>query len=520
MPHICGYMPHQLPDSLRALLDPRAYPHPVGLVELVETHISWVLLAGAFAYKLKRPVCFPFVDQREPAQRRHLCEEELRLNRRFAPQLYLDVVPVMFRAGRVCIGGDGDAIEYAVRMRRFERSEELDELLRSGRIDPDELEAFGRALAQKHAELPCVAAQEAWGTAAAIRALVMRNFAEARDAMVEIGAGEAFDALRLEGALRDRLDRIAVRLDERRAQGRVRECHGDLHARNIVRIQGALVAFDCIEFEPAFRWIDVADEASLLKSDLESRGCTPAAWAFWNGYLEQSGDFDAHVVLGLYQAHRALVRAKVAAITLRGLRERPSGSDSLRGECSALLACAQRVLEPRTPRLVLMSGLSGSGKTWLARRVARARGLVHVRSDVERHRVPAVAPGADPYSALQVQAVYQRLEECADLALRAGFDTLVDATFLQRAERARFRRLAGDCGVGLLMLQCHAPLPILEARLLVRAREGKDPSEADTAVLARQRQRAEAVTVDEDIRCVAVPTERDDALAIALAALG
>lgn len=513
-------MSPSLSEDLRALLEPCAYPGEVTSVALIETHISWVLLAGAFAYKIKRPVHYPFVDQRQLSQRRWLCEEELRLNRRFAPELYLDVVAVTREAAGLRIGGSGEAIEYAVRMRRFDRDAELDALLRSGGIAPEELARFGQHLAQLHAQLPRASEHDPWGAAPAVRDLVLRNLEEARAAAAQIG--EDFGANRLEAGLRSAWMRAAEALELRRAQGCVRECHGDLHARNLVRLHGELVAFDCIEFEPAFRWIDVADETALLQVDLEARGCATHAWAFWNAYLTQSGDYAAHAVLDLYKAHRALVRAKVAALNLHGRTDEETLA--LRREFHALIDRARQALSARPRSLVLMSGLSGSGKSWLGLRVARHAGLVHVRSDIERKRLaglPAAArsgsaPGGGLYGEARTREVYARLLECARAILDGGYGALIDATFLRHEERADFQRLAAAQGVPLLVLQCRAPEAVLRARLAERAQAGTDPSEADARVLDWQIARQEPVTAQEGPQCIELWTDRGDPLTTAL----
>ncbi len=263
-------MSARLPEHLAALLAPRAYPHPVGELRLVETHISWVLLTGEFAYKIKRPVCFAFVDLRSRERRTHFCQEELRLNRRFAPELYLEVCAITLQAGEARIGGTGEAIEYAVKMRQFPHDEELDELLVQGRIDPRELAAFGRELALVHSRLPVATPSVPWGDPGAIRAAILKNLEEcAQSSAVFAGTSAVRELVPSMGRGLDAASRCMA---ERRQAGRVRECHGDLHSANIVRLRSRLVAFDCMEFEPAFRWIDVADEVAFLLVDLEARG--------------------------------------------------------------------------------------------------------------------------------------------------------------------------------------------------------------------------------------------------------
>ena len=514
-----------LPNDLRALLEARAYPHTADSVTLLETHISWVLLVGEFAYKIKRPVRFPFVDQRSLERRQFFCHEEVRLNRRFAPTLYLDVVNITLLNGEARMGGEGDAVEYAVRMRRFDSAQELDRLLANHGVEPSELAQFGRRLAELHARMPRASSTDPWGRPAAVRALILRNFDETLQAARAVGSAGEVETLR--AALSQKLDSTGACLRLRREAGFVREGHGDLHTRNIARIEGRLLAFDCTEFEPSFRWIDVADEAALLLVDLEARGWPLHANAFWNGYLEQSGDYGAHCALDLYKAHRALVRAKVAALT--SVSSTPSSQPPpLLEEHRTLLDRARHALAPRKVMLLLIGGLSGSGKTWLARRIAPRLQMIHVRSDAERKRLGGLelaAPsgsdlGQGLYSSAMTDAAYQRLTECSETILTSGYSALIDATFLRRAERQGFVVLASRLGVRLGMIHCRAELPVLRVRLADRQRSGVDASEAEASVLDWQLQRVEPIEADEGIEVIEIDTSRPELIAFAEAEIG
>ncbi len=508
-----------LPNSLRGLLAPQAYPHAVQEVELIETHVSWVLLAGEFAYKIKRPVQYAFIDLRDPARRNLLCEEELRLNRRFAPQLYLEVCRVADDGGAAriaCGGGVGATLEYAVRMRRFQARDELDRVLARGEVEPRELEAFGRHLAILHAGLPTAAAQSPWGRPADVQALIVRNLLECAESSAVFGAAESVLALRdgLERSLRS----AAASMVMRRASGHVRECHGDLHARNIVRLEGRLVAFDCLEYEPAFRWIDVADEVAFLSSDLAARGCPLHAHAFVSGYLARSGDYALCRVSRLYEAHRALVRAKIAALSAASAPERERGP--LRREHERLIDHASRSLASHAAVLLLMCGLSGSGKTWLAQRLAERLQAVHVRSDLERKRragldelartQSGIASGL--YSIAMSAAVYADLERAAEDILAGGYPVIIDAALLRREQRARFAELGIRRGMRSRLVYCEAPVETLRARIAARALSGRDPSEADAAVLDWQLAHFEQPQPDEPLEVIRVETAEPEAL--------
>lgn len=375
-----SYGSGKFPERWLALLGHRGFSHPVQRVELVVTHMSWVLLTGEFAYKIKRPVQYDFVDMRSLTQRKYFCEQELLLNRRFAPDIYLEVCQIVMVGGEARMGGYGPAVEYAVRMRQFVREQELDRLLDSGQVAPSELEAFGADMADIHAGLPSAGGEAAAGECLRIRALLLRNLHETASAAKAFGECEEIEGL--EAAITQRLQGLESCLSSRRELKRVRECHGDLHTRNVVRQSTGLVAFDCMEFEPAFRWIDVAEDIALLLVDLEALGYVDHAHAFLSGYLARGGDYQACRILDLYMAHRALVRAKVSALTVT------SGADAdKRASCycefSRLVRCARNCLTKRSPILLVMCGLSGSGKSWLGMRLAQRLRLIHLRSDTE-----------------------------------------------------------------------------------------------------------------------------------------
>jgi uncharacterized protein len=513
-----------LPPHLCALLHPQAYPHPVGEVQLIETHVSWVLLAGEFAYKIKRPVQYPFIDLRDSERRRFLCEEELRLNRRFAPELYLEVSCITSDDGRARIAGEGALLESAVRMRRFDGEDALDRLLARFQVAHGELEAFGRQLADIHAGLPVAPTGSAWGRPAAIQALLARNLDECAGAARVFGAEDAVIGLRR--PLQDCLALAAQTMAARWANGRIRECHGDLHSRNVVRLGTRLVPFDCLEYEPAFRWIDVADEVAFLASDLCARQRPSHAHAFVSGYLAQSGDYPACRLLRLYEAHRALVRAKIAALSAADSGGH-SDLETLREEHGKLVALASRKLARHAPVLLLMCGLSGSGKTWMARQLAERLLAVHVRSDVERKRGAGLDAlvrsrsdvAAGLYSSGTSAQVYDDLARAAEDILQGGLTAVIDATFLRREQRTRFAQLGARMGVLVRLIHCEAPVHILRARIAARTVSGNDPSEADESVLDWQLSRFELPKADEAVAPIRIQTAEPGALEKALCAV-
>ena len=507
------------PEHLQSLLHPRAYPHPVQAVQLVETNISWILLTGEFAYKIKRPVHFPFVDLRSAERREFLCHEEVRLNRRFASELYLGVSQITSGEGEARIDGSGLVIEHAVRMRQFRREDELDRLLETLSIAPAELAAFGRDLACIHATLPVAEPEQTWGRPVATRALILENVEECAQAATVFGTDAEVRALRT--LLGEHLEAAAHWMSERFHGARVRECHGDLHARNIVRRGSRLLAFDCLEFERAFRWIDVADEVAFLLADLDSSRYSQHAQAFLGGYLTHSGDYQACRLLPLYKAHRSLVRAKVTALSA-GTVATSAGGDitPMRQQYDDYLDCARRSLSPNRPILILMNGLSGSGKTWIAKRLAPLLGAVHLRSDIERKRLGGLpelansssAPEQGLYSREASTRVYQHLAHCASDTLAGGYTTIIDATFHRREDRALFYDLSVELGVATCLVQCEAPPEVLRARVQARRQRGDDPSDADLSVLQWQETHCEPVQGDESFVLFEAVTNRSDVI--------
>ena len=497
------------PDQLRRIVAALAAALPGS--ELCETHISLVLLAGDYAYKFKKAVDFGFLDFSTLARRAHFCAEELRLNRRFAPDLYLDVVAVRGTPAAPRLDGEGPIIEYAVRMRRFPDGDRLDRLLAAGRVGLQDFVALGATLAALHEAAPGAAADAAYGTPARVRAQILAAF-------------EHLDAPALRAEVAARLAAYEAAFAARRAGGRVRECHGDLHLSNIVRHGGRLVPFDCIEFDPALSVIDTMSDAAFLVMDLDERGRTDLANACLNAYLEAGGDYAGLAVLRIYSVYRSVVRAKIAALTLE-----TAPDDAMRTAClrrrAEHLALAARYLAPScAPALVITHGVSGSGKTWASRAIATRHGHVHVRADVERRRLAGLGLhepsgstlGDGLYSAARNAQTYARLLEIAEGILSAGYSALVDASFLDAGQRARFIALAARRGVPCRILDCDDPPARLRARIARRLAEGHDASEATLEVLEHQRATREPLSPAE--REIAVG--KDEALATGLPGCG
>lgn len=478
----------KLPPLIAGLLKPAAFAHAVAAPRLIETHISWVILAGDYAYKIKKPLDLGFLDFSSLAKRHHFCEEEIRLNARLAPETYLAVAAITGNAEQPQFEGSGSVIEWAVKMRAFPADATLD---REAEVSVEQIDAIAECIAAFHAGIAGAPANSGYGTADKVIAPVTANFELLRKLL-------PFDRDARLAPLLDRLaawsrhegERLACHFDARAAAGFVRECHGDLHLGNIAWVEGKPLIFDALEFNPALNHIDVISEIAFLGMDLRHRGRPDLAWRLFDGYLEQTGDLPGLNVLAYYQVYRAMVRAKVAAI-LAG--EHPDQAAADFDLCLSYLQLADRIAHDRQPALILMHGVSGSGKTWLSQQLLEQLGAIRLRSDVMRKRLFGLQPLQDsaaiPGGIYTRQASLQTLAaliEAARGALAAGYRVIVDATFLHRSWRAPFQALAEELGVSWHIVALEAPADVLRARVSQRQASGTDASEAGLDVLVSQ----------------------------------
>jgi aminoglycoside phosphotransferase family enzyme/predicted kinase len=491
------------PGWVTALCRADAFDHPVTRIEVLETHISWVVLTGDYAYKIRKPLDLGFLDFTTLAARRHFCEEELRLNRQLAPQLYLDVVTISGSRVQPRVFGGGEIIDYAVRMREFPQSALASRLLAAGGINVAHIDALAVKVAAFHRSTGVAAHGSPYGTAEAVIGPARENFAQLGPLLPDAASRSQLGALR---AWTEReFTTCRTLYGERQSAGFVRECHGDLHLGNIAMLAGELTPFDRLEFNPAFRWIDVMNEVAFMVMDLTDRGRADLAWRFLNGYLEHSGDYGGLRVLRYYLVYRALVRAKVHGIRAQQAAADPAECARLLSTCRDYVALATRCVHEGRPALVVMHGLSGSGKTFVSQQLLETLGAIRIRSDVERKGLHGLAPsargsaaiGGGIYSDEATRALYARLMSLGRTVLDAGFPLILDAAFLQRWQRALAFELARTCGIPAVIVACHAAVPALYARVAARATAAIDASDAGAAVLTHQLADAEALTAEE-----------------------
>jgi uncharacterized protein len=433
-------------------------------VETITTHISQVFLAGERVYKLKRAVRFPYLDFADPARRKRACEDELRLNRRTAPNLYLKVATVT-RApdGTLAIDGTGEAVDWLVVMRRFDQDLLFDRLAQAGKLTRAQIEELAETVARFHADAEV-------------------------DRTRGGGAAMASIARDLAGGLEAEVAKVGALLDRRRDAGFVRRCHGDLHLRNIVLLDDKPTPFDCIEFNDNFAVIDVMYDLGFLLMDLEHRNLRELSNALMNRTIDLSGDVEGVALLPLFMAIRAAVRASVS--TAQGLTDEARAFSELRS----------KLMAPSPPVMIAVGGLSGSGKSTFARELApvvgRAPGALVIRSDTTRKRLAGVSLterlDAQAYTPEAARDVYTAMNSLAETALKAGHSAVLDAVFAQPDERDAARDLATKLGVPFHGFWLDLPLSVRQSRIGGRKHDASDA----TAEVARAQENYDLGPVD------------------------
>lgn len=495
--------PHQnrLPQKtwIAALKHPEAYAHAVdGPIVIHETHISIVFLAGEFAYKIKKPVKTDFLDYSTLALREHFCREEVRLDSRYASDLYLDVVPVMKAEEKIAIEGGGVPIEYAVKMRRFPENALLSERIKANCLTTDEVFALADVVAEFHlsAEVGRSETAKGWPD------FLVRNFCQIIETLQRNADQESAATLNVlhnwsHSFFVNQLQEITDRVDA----GSVRECHGDLHLANVVHWGNRMIPFDGIEFNEHLRWIDVLSDAAFLAMDFAARGRLDLSRSFINAYLERTADYGSLGLLPLFLVYRSLVRALAASMRFD------------REDVREHLDLAFQFTLTETPQLWITHGVSGSGKTTLSETMIHRHDAIRLRSDIERKRLFSLLPTDRPSSALSATMynekanarTYDRLSELAGGILMAGYSVIIDATFLKRSDRARFSELAAQRGVAFSILNCHSDLQTLRQRVADRSERNDDASDADLNVLEHQLEHLEPLSDSERQHAVNIP---------------
>ncbi len=504
---------------IKALSNLKAYQHEVRLIKVIETHISWVILTGSYAYKIKKPVNFGFLDFSTLEQRRFFCLEELRLNQRLAADLYLAVVPITGTLDDAEMDGVGNILDYAVKMRQFPTGLTLSEKAASKQLSAIEIDQLSEILASFHQHIAIANPSSNYGCSADINYWFMENFGPINELLTDIQLQQQLQAIQNWGQQEWLVKAEIMAL--RKQQGYVRECHGDLHLSNMTLINDKVTLFDCLEFNPLLRWIDVINEIAFVLVDLLHKQEQALAFRLLNGYLQLTGDYSGVVLLRYYLVYRALVSAKIAL-----LRQKQQSTDNLPSSTclkyQEFMNLAEHYTQSSRVKLIISHGYSGSGKSTLMAELSENIAAIHLRGDIERKRLFGYTAEQDSQSTLNhglysedaSQKTYDYLAEFAKAILNAGFSVIVDATFLELKHRQRFKELAIECNSDFIIIDVQACYETLCER--IKHRQG-DASEATLEVLDYQQQWAQALTLDELDDVISVDSETDKVLETLLA---
>jgi hypothetical protein len=485
---------------IAALDNPLVFGHPVQYIRLIETHISWIILTGNYAYKIKKPVDFGFLDFSTLEKRRFYCAEELRLNRRFAPEIYLELVEIRGSQTSPRLHGSGDVVEYAIKMLEFPQKCLLSAHAARHDLNTDLIDAIASTVAAMHATSDRADPAGEFGAATVAAQWSEENMLHIAQAIgTEFLPNSYFQLKRWY----QENNSLLTHIDARKRDGFVRECHGDLHLGNMALINDRVTLFDCIEFNPQLRWIDTISEVAFVAMDLQARGYPEYCWRFINHYLEISADYAAVKLLRYYFIYRALVRAKVEAL-------RVEQQDRDAKTCPSRLKPAIDYIElaglwagSHRPGMIIMHGLSGSGKSTIAEQLVEALGAIQVRSDVVRKHLFDLDAAAQTDAALDqgiytedaTELTYRRLQQIAQTIIDADFTVILDATFLQQSRRRQMLEAQTGTACKRIIINCEAPVEELRKRIIERE---DDPSEANLEVLEQQLLTSQPINTEDE----------------------
>jgi aminoglycoside phosphotransferase family enzyme/predicted kinase len=459
------------------LSDPAFYPEPTRDVEVIQTHISYIFLTDRYAYKVKKPVDFGFLDYTTLGRRLECCEREVALNGRLCPDTYLGVVALHERDGELSISGPGDVVEYAVKMRRLPDDRMLRRVLARGEGDDALFARIAGIVASFHAREALPPSDAATKGLAGVKRNCDENFAQTERYVGTLVPVATFDFIRTSAELF--MQRHAALFERRVGRGRIVDGHGDLHLDSICATDPIRI-FDCIEFNERFRIQDVAEEVAFLAMDLEFHGYAPFARAFVAAYVEASGDTELLELLAFFESYRAYVRAKVTSFAVDDPHIPEESKESLRATASRYYELAAHYAAACNPqRLLVTCGLTGSGKSTLARRLGELYLLQVVRSDVVRKELLGLAPEErrhvpfdhGEYAPSMTERTYSAMVDRAAPLLRAGHSVILDGCFIRRSQRRAARKLARRLGVPFLLLECRTSEAVIRERLQRRVQK-------------------------------------------------
>lgn len=488
--------------------------------QLIQTHISTIILNGDLAFKLKKPVDFGFLNYSTLGKRHKNCLEEVRINEGFAPKLYLGVIPITGSIEDPRIDGEGRVLDYAVKMCRFAQSDQLDNIVEQDGLEIESMDKIAKVIARFHEESVPVDAASDYGEPQRVLSPMLENF----DLLQRVAAEYALD-LELASVTawtHKQFEKLKPLLQRRKKEGFVRECHGDMHLHNMALHEGELILFDAIEFNTYLNHIDVISDLAFLLMDLEYRGMVRHSRRLLNHYLELTGDYEGVGLLDFYKTYRAMVRAKVAALRVAQEMEQDERR-ALMDEVIGYINLALSYTEKKEVFLAITHGFSGSGKSTCTLMMVEQYGALRIRSDVERIRMfkRSVRDGLKEgiYTPDATKATYERLLELAISVYEGGYPVIVDATFLKRWQRRLFGELSSEVEVPFLIFDLQCDTKIMRKRIEERSGTGIDISEADLDVLEKQMQTAEPLSNKEMEICFVLDCTSMESIKRAIPAL-
>lgn len=488
---------------IQALQNPALYPHAVSGFEVIQTHLSWILLTGHYAYKIKKPLDLGFQDFTTLEKRKYYCELEVILNKRLAPQIYIEALPIMGSSSYPKLDGKGEAFEYAVKMHQFPQTALLSNLAKTKQLNKNIIEEIARQIATFHLEAPICSMYRLWGRPEEVFAPIQENFTALKQ--LTIASPFLRQILFIEQWATNQYHLLQTFLSQRKTNEYIRACHGDLHLGNMVLLDNKPVIFDCIEFNESFRWTDVMNDVGFLAMDLDHHALSGLGNLFVNKYLENTGDYQGTPLLRFYQCYRAMVRAKISALQLQQISAENPLYENLLKDLQDFLSLAVQYATSSTPTLTITFGVSGTGKTTYTESLLMHQGGIRLRSDILRKQMHGLSPNTSTtlrekqkiYSEQATQSLYYKLQALAQTLLQSGLNVIVDATCLKQWQRKLFIELAQQLQIKLEILAFEVPIDILQHRIEKRAILAKDASEADSEVLSLQLRSLEPLTEEE-----------------------
>lgn len=494
-----------IPDTIKSLLNPEAYPEPVQTVTLIQTHVSWIFLTENHAYKVKKPVDFGFLNFSTIDRRRFYCNEEVRLNRRLCPDIYEGVVEIRESSAGATFCGNGPVIDFAVKMKRMPAGSMLDSLVNSNRISIPEIQQVACVIANFHLTAPTSSAVAEFGQLDRI----MFNWQENFDQMIpfEDSTLSSEDRELIKTWITSFATQHADLFKRRIDQGYIRECDGDIHLENISIMDGKVCIFDCIEFNERFRYCDTAADVAFLLMDLDFHGRHDLAGEAETTYLEKSGDFEMMTLIDFYKVYRAFVRGKVESLRLIDSGVGHQEMELARTKATRYFRLARGYIERRRlgPTLFITCGLMGSGKSTLAAQLSFELGIVRFNSDSVRKQMAGISAGTPVpdaygeglYTSQANEATYAELIRLAETELAAGRSVIIDASFKRLKDRSNFAALAKRCKASFAILLVTCDEQENRRRLLERSSSGKTVSDGRAELLDLQQRDFETPLMEE-----------------------